>query len=51
MESERAMGDSRLHTLHNELIEDRNNLKTYERVSCAGTDLVFSSICLPGGMC
>ncbi|BDA44497.1 Structural maintenance of chromosomes protein 5 [Coccomyxa sp. Obi] len=31
MESERAMGDARLHRLHNELIEDRNDLKTYER--------------------
>ncbi len=34
MESERAMGDARLHKLHLELIEDRNTLKTYERV-CA----------------
>ena len=32
MESERAMGDARLHKLHLELIEERNNLKTYERV-------------------
>lgn len=36
MESERAIGDARLHRLHHELIEDRNNLKTNERVSFAG---------------
>lgn len=33
MESERAIGDAQLHRLHKELIEDRNNLKTFERVS------------------
>ncbi|EIE27053.1 P-loop containing nucleoside triphosphate hydrolase protein [Coccomyxa subellipsoidea C-169] len=35
MESERAMGDARLHKLHLELIEDRNTLKTYERTAGA----------------
>lgn len=34
-ESERAMGDSHLHSLHQELVEDGKNLKVAERVSSA----------------
>ena len=48
MESERAIGDARLHRLHKELIEERNSLKTNERVNSAAAAIAFTSMNLPG---